>query len=184
MTLPPAVLLWLAIHPLAARWRRLGVVKTYLILAVPSIALMAAAFMLRERLLGRDLGSSGLLLVLAGASLVAAAAIARQRLKQLSVSILSGVPELSPAAYPGRLLTEGIYSRVRHPRYVEVVLWVLGYACFANHVGVYLLWLATLPALHLVVLLEERELRQRFGADYDAYARRVPRYLPHRSQQR
>ena len=40
------------------------------------------------------------------------------------------------------------------------------------------LWLISLPTLHLVVVLEERELRQRFGAAYDAYARQVPRYLP------
>jgi len=27
-------------------------------------------------------------------------------------------------------------------------------------------------------MLEERELRERFGAEYDAYCRRVPRFLP------
>jgi protein-S-isoprenylcysteine O-methyltransferase Ste14 len=31
-----------------------------------------------------------------------------------------------------------------------------------------------------VVLLEERELRDRFGAEYDEYCRRVPRYIPGR----
>jgi protein-S-isoprenylcysteine O-methyltransferase Ste14 len=79
-------------------------------------------------------------------------------------------------------LTEGIYARLRHPRYVEVTLWTLGYSLIANYTGVYLLWLLSLPTLHLVVLLEERELRQRFGASYDAYARRVPRYLPKRER--
>jgi len=29
-----------------------------------------------------------------------------------------------------------------------------------------------------VPMLEERELRERFGAKYDAYCRRVPRFLP------
>jgi protein-S-isoprenylcysteine O-methyltransferase Ste14 len=29
-----------------------------------------------------------------------------------------------------------------------------------------------------VVLLEERELRDRFGAEYDEYCGRVPRYIP------
>jgi len=32
-----------------------------------------------------------------------------------------------------------------------------------------------------VVRLEERELRDGFGAEYEDYCRRVPRYLPGRS---
>jgi protein-S-isoprenylcysteine O-methyltransferase Ste14 len=30
----------------------------------------------------------------------------------------------------------------------------------------------------LVVRVEERDLRKRFGQDYDRYCRRVPRWLP------
>lgn len=182
LTYPPAVLLWLAIHPWAHRWRRIGARGTYLVLSVPMLGLVAGLFAWRATLLGRDLGTSWLLVALALTCLVVAGAIARQRIKHLGFSTLSGKPELSQAAYPGRLLTEGIYARLRHPRYVEVTLWTLGYALFANHGGVYLLWLLSLPTLHLVVLLEERELRQRFGAAYDAYARRVPRYLPKRAK--
>lgn len=181
LTYPPAVLLWLGIHPWARQWRQLGMTATYLILGLPALALVFGLFALRETLLGRDLGGSWPLVVLAGGCLAVAASIARQRLRHLSFSILAGQPELSRAASPGRLLTEGIYARIRHPRYVEVTLWVLGYALFANYLGIYLLWLISLPTLHLVVLLEERELRQRFGAEYDEYARGVPRYLPHGS---
>jgi protein-S-isoprenylcysteine O-methyltransferase Ste14 len=36
------------------------------------------------------------------------------------------------------------------------------------------------PAIHLVVLLEEPELRERFGAEYEEYCGRVPRYIPKR----
>jgi protein-S-isoprenylcysteine O-methyltransferase Ste14 len=35
-----------------------------------------------------------------------------------------------------------------------------------------------IPALHLIVLFEEIELARRFGAEYDAYRKRVPRYVP------
>jgi protein-S-isoprenylcysteine O-methyltransferase Ste14 len=87
-------------------------------------------------------------------------------------------PELSQRRYPGKLLTEGIYAKVRHPRYVEALLGTLGYALFANYLAVYIAFLLAIPALYLVVLLEERELRDRFGAEYEEYSRRVPRFVP------
>jgi protein-S-isoprenylcysteine O-methyltransferase Ste14 len=37
------------------------------------------------------------------------------------------------------------------------------------------------PALFLVVILEERELRQRFGDAHVEYCRRVPRFVPRRA---
>jgi len=180
LTYPPAILLWFGIHPWAASWRKVGVAATYLILGLPAAAIVLGLYRWRRVLLGRDLGTSWALVALGAVCLVAAGALARRRVRQLTFSILLGKPELSAPAYPGRLLTDGLYARLRHPRYVEVGLWVLGYALVANFSGTYALWLLSLPALHLVVLLEERELRQRFGAEYEAYARRVPRYLPRR----
>jgi protein-S-isoprenylcysteine O-methyltransferase Ste14 len=38
----------------------------------------------------------------------------------------------------------------------------------------------TIPGLHAIVLLEERELVERFGQEYRDYALRVPRYIPGR----
>ena len=101
------------------------------------------------------------------------------RKKHLTMRILAGMPEFaSDAEEQGTLLSEGIYARIRHPRYVEIVFATFAYAVIANYVGVYLLALATPPLVHLVVLMEERELRDRFGDQYAQYAARVPRYLP------
>ena len=96
--------------------------------------------------------------------------------------ILVGTPELSPSDH-GHLLTDGIYGRVRNPRYIEVLLAVLAYASVANFSGTWILALLSLPAFQLVVLLEESELRDRFGAEYVDYCRRVPRWIPHRRPQ-
>ena len=105
--------------------------------------------------------------------------IAILRRKHLTNRILFGVPELE-AESSSPLLTEGVYARVRHPRYVEVWLGTFAYAAFANYVGSWIVWLLTGPVLHLIVLLEERELLDRFGTEYEAYMERVPRYVPRR----
>jgi protein-S-isoprenylcysteine O-methyltransferase Ste14 len=177
---PPAIMLWVVIHPFASFWRRLGPVWTYVVLGVPAAGYVAVAWMARGFLLGTDLGTSAITLVLAAVFFVAGALLGRAWRKHLTFAMLSGVPELSRQRYPGKLLTEGIYGQVRHPRYVEVVLVTFSYAFFANYLGVYLMVLLSLPLLFLVVLLEERELRRRFGADYDEYCRRVPRFVPKR----
>lgn len=182
VALPPGVLLWYVIHPLVGFWRRLGPVWTYAILTAPVLGMMALLYRARDTLLGTDLGTSIPLIALAVVCFVVGAVITFKRRRYLTQKVLAGVPELRRVASDrGTLLTEGIYAKIRHPRYVEIVFWVAAYACFANYVGLYVLLVLTLPALYLVVLLEERELRDRFGAEYEEYCRRVPRFVPRRA---
>lgn len=86
--------------------------------------------------------------------------------------------ELAPEHYPQGLITTGPYARLRHPRYVQVALALLGYALIANYLAAYLVFAAWLVVMYPLVLLEERELCQRFGEAYDAYCRQVPRFIP------
>ena len=78
----------------------------------------------------------------------------------------------------GALATTGPYARIRHPQYVAFVLILLGFL---------LQWPTLLTLLMFPILLlmygrlavtEEREMRQQFGAAFDAYAARTPRFLP------
>jgi len=177
---PPALLLWFAIHPYASFWRKLGAAWTYVLLCLPLFLLMAVLFAGRRDLLSIQYGTSRLLLVASAVSLAAAVAIALKRRRQLTFGVLAGLPELSPRRYPGELLTGGIYARIRHPRYVEIFFWVLGYALFSNYLAIYLLVALSIPLGYLVVLIEERELRERFGSSYEEYCRRVPRFWPAR----
>jgi hypothetical protein len=178
VALPPGLMLWLVIHPFASFWRRLGPVWTYAILAVPVASLMAALFLARGRLLAVEFGTSYVLIALAVLCAAAGATMFLKRRPLLTAGILTGLPELSQKRYPGRLLTEGIYARVRHPRYLEILLLTLAYALLANYLALYVLLALSLPTIYLVVLLEERELHHRFGAAYEAYCRRVPRFVP------
>lgn len=174
---PPGVVLWLVIHPLAGFWRWLGPGWTYAILSVPAAGLMVALFLARRTVLGADLGTNGWLIALAVPCFIAWIALALKRRRRLSFRVLAGWPELSRED-PGVLLTDGIYGRMRHPRYVEVVLGTAAYCLIANYIGAYIVLAASIAVLYVVVLMEERELRRRFGEAYDAYARRVPRFFP------
>ena len=181
VSLPPGFLLWFFIHPFARHWRKLGPVWTYVVLTPVVVVVMVALFLQRRLLLSTDLGLSLPLVVLGIVGLACGATITVRRRKHLTSKILSGIPELSADPADQKLLTQGIYGTIRHPRYIEALLWVLGYAFIANYVGLYVLFVLSIPTVFLIVLLEERELRERFGAEYEEYCRRVPRFVPRSS---
>lgn len=178
ITLPFAFAFWLLIHPLAPFWRRRRPALTYSVVCVTGVVLAAIVYLNRAALLAVDYGTCYPLAVLGLLLIVGAVLIGRQRRRMLTWRILAGVPEVSPAAGPGKLLKEGIYARVRHPRYVEYLFGLAGYALIANYLASYVAGAIGVPVIYLIVLLEERELRARFGAEYADYCRDVPRFVP------
>jgi protein-S-isoprenylcysteine O-methyltransferase Ste14 len=87
-------------------------------------------------------------------------------------------PVLYRAQREGSLATTGPYARIRHPQYVGFIAIMAGFL---------LQWptLVTLGMFPVLVFMyvrlarrEEGEVRARFGADYEAYARRTPRWIP------
>ncbi len=173
------ILMWLVIHPLALAksLRQVSPVWAYGIVAVPGLLLAGTILWLRDTILAIDYGTNYLLMALSVIPAALAVAIHVSYRKYLTMRILTGVPELT-GSQAGVLLTAGIYSRLRHPRYVESILWILGYALFTNYLAMYVAFLLMLPIMHIVVLLEEKELKERFGVEYEEYCRRVPRYIP------
>jgi protein-S-isoprenylcysteine O-methyltransferase Ste14 len=87
-------------------------------------------------------------------------------------------PELAQKGMESKLLKEGIYGRVRHPRYVSTMVGMIGFALFTNYSGAYVVVALTLPGLYLITILEERELLVRFGEEYRHYQEEVPRLIP------
>ncbi len=81
------------------------------------------------------------------------------------------------------LAVTGPYARIRHPQYVAFVLVLLGFL---------LLWPTLLTLVMFPILLimygrlaitEEAEMRKQFGEEFEAYARRTPRFIPHWGRQ-
>ena len=76
------------------------------------------------------------------------------------------------------LAKAGPYALIRHPQYIAFVLILVGFL---------LQWptLLTLVMFPILVVMyarlaitEEKEMRKRFGAEFEAYATRTPRFLP------
>jgi protein-S-isoprenylcysteine O-methyltransferase Ste14 len=96
---------------------------------------------------------------------------------------LQGRGTPAPFAAPERFVARGSYRVVRNPMYVGVLALIVGQALLLGR-EVLLVWAAVAAALfHLfVVFHEEPELRRRFGEEYEAYKRRVGRWLPKRAR--
>jgi protein-S-isoprenylcysteine O-methyltransferase Ste14 len=78
-----------------------------------------------------------------------------------------------------RLVTEGIYRRIRHPMYTALFLYALGQALVVPNWVVGPSYLVTFGSLFALRLRpEERMMREEFGAEYDAYVARTKRLVP------
>lgn len=180
-TLPAALLFWFLIHPFAAFWRRLGPWLTYTIVAAICLAVVYAIWSAREPLMRAHYGYHPATIVVGGLLYVGGAIWDRRVLKKLTFPGLAGLPEIS-LKRPSKLLTDGPYAIVRHPRYLGALVGVTGFAVIVNYLWLYVMLAACVPVGWLMVLLEERELRRRFGREYEEYAARVPRFLPRRAK--
>jgi len=84
-----------------------------------------------------------------------------------------------PLDAPRHLVTIGPFGVTRNPIMVAELAVIWGEAVYLSALGVFLYAAVVTVAGHLaVVLIEEPELRERFGTEYEAYCRRVPRWIP------
>jgi len=152
---------------------RLLVKNALFTLLVPGVVAIGLPLTLAR---GRPLAASPLLLAL-GAGLLGVGAATYVWCVWDFAAFGRGTP--LPLDAPRRLVRRGLYRYTRNPMYLGV-LCVAGAwsAIFASSwLLVYAAGLAL--AFHLfVVLYEEPRLRALFGAEYDAYLRMVPRWLP------
>jgi len=86
----------------------------------------------------------------------------------------------APTAPPQRLITSGPYAHVRNPIQMGASVYCFGLvtvlSCLAVGLAVLLILMGLGAAWH--GLVEERELAERFGREYEDYRRRVPAFLP------
>jgi protein-S-isoprenylcysteine O-methyltransferase Ste14 len=119
----------------------------------------------------RGAGALGWVLIAAGVALYVACAFWGFAIRG------KGTP--LPLDPPKKLVVEGPYRVVRNPMY-----WGVGSVVLGEAVVFHSLALAELAAVFavgvtlFVLLYEEPALRRKFGAEFEEYCRRVPRWLP------
>jgi protein-S-isoprenylcysteine O-methyltransferase Ste14 len=93
--------------------------------------------------------------------------------------VVEGVGTPAPVAPTEQLVVGGLYRYVRNPMYVAVAATIVGQALLLGQ-PILLAWAALFLAVTatFVRLYEEPALRQRYGAQYDAYREAVPGWWP------
>jgi protein-S-isoprenylcysteine O-methyltransferase Ste14 len=162
----------LASGELKARRRRAALGTVLFTLAVPGTVVVLVPYLLSGWRL-----AAGWAPRLAGLLLIAAALPVFSAF--LWRFVREGVGTPAPIAPTERLVVGGPFQRVRNPGYVSVVAMVLGQALAFSSWAVAAWGLAIAIGFHLfVVLYEEPTLRRQFGAEYEDYCKRVPRWWP------
>ena len=76
------------------------------------------------------------------------------------------------------LAVSGPYERIRHPQYVAFVLILFGFLLQWPTVLTLLMFPVLLVMYGRLAVTEESEMRARFGAEFERYAARTPRFIP------
>jgi protein-S-isoprenylcysteine O-methyltransferase Ste14 len=169
----PVPIYWFILHPFTNFWRRN--IRAAFWFAGLAAWTAGAIFVItaRHELLAENIPSP--LAALAAIPLIAADFV----LLYYSGKFLGGKKLVGHAELSGKseLTISGLYKYARHPRYTGMIFAITG-ACilaqtkFAWFVGA--IWLASVL---VTILMEEREMRHRFGAAYEEYSRATPRFL-------
>lgn len=76
------------------------------------------------------------------------------------------------------LVDSGVYSLVRHPMYLGIILVYWGLLSSTLSIVSFGLWMGIFLIYDRMATYEERDLIRIFGSDYIDYQRRVPKWIP------
>ena len=170
----PIPIYWFVVHPFGKFWRtRTSTAFTLGLLASWPPVTMCLVLFHRELFAIRQPPVAAVVagLVLIGCEI----GIFWRAHRDLGTARLVGKTEMSGG---GELARQGIYGRIRHPRYTGSFIAVLGACLLANTGAAWIAGAAWALLMLAAISMEERELRERFGAAYEDYCRRVPRFIP------
>jgi len=144
-------------------------------LLAPCVVAGLAPYLLTDRY-GMPISPHPAIVIVAGILIAAGLAVLIHAFVRFAVEGL-GTP--APVAPTARLVVGGVYRYVRNPMYVAVLSIILGQALLFGAVPVAVYAVAVAAAvISFVRFYEEPVLANRYGAEYEAYRRAVPGWLP------
>ena len=85
----------------------------------------------------------------------------------------------APIEPPKELVVSGLYNYIRNPMYVGVLLVIIGHFLWFGFWNLLIYAVIIFLAFNaFVTYYEEPNLKKRFGAAYEDYLKRVPRWIP------
>ena len=85
----------------------------------------------------------------------------------------------APIDPPKELVAIGFYRYVRNPMYVGVLAIIIGHVLWFGYWNLLIYAMVIFIAFHaFVTYYEEPTLKRKFGAAYEDYLKRVPRWIP------
>ena len=86
-----------------------------------------------------------------------------------------GVSKSQSYIHTTRLVDTGIYSIVRHPQYVTFMMWAIAGMLLFQHWIIILLGVPIFPLTYIDLTKADKDAIEKFGDDYTAYMKKVPR---------
>jgi len=93
--------------------------------------------------------------------------------------LVKGKGTPAPIDPPKELVVSGLYKYVRNPMYVGILLVILGHFLWFGYWNLLIYAAVVFTTFStFVIFYEEPTLKRNFGAAYEDYRKRVPRWIP------
>jgi protein-S-isoprenylcysteine O-methyltransferase Ste14 len=83
-----------------------------------------------------------------------------------------------PSDQKSQLVTDGVYSYVRHPMYLSIIVLLLAFSLLSISFLSLISWVIIVFLFNRMMIFEEAELLKILGIEYRNYMSQVPRWIP------
>lgn len=80
---------------------------------------------------------------------------------------------------PGKVITSGVFSYVRHPLYLSTILFYLAFIISTVSIVSLALWVLIFAFYDFIAGYEEKLLEGKFGEEYSSYRSKTAKWIPH-----